>query len=555
MKIKKLISALALVALMTGGLNASANNINFTEARATASHYLKQHAAATPGSMRAPAVADLKLAYTETSSVNPEVNAYYAFNINGGGFIIIAGEDRASQILGYSDRGHLDFNHLPSNLKALLRCYKEEIEYLQAHPELNITPPVRSTGGNYVNPLTKSTWGQGMPYYLQCPVYNGEYCVVGCVATAMAQLMYYWRYPTSCSGVSAYFCSDIGQTLSALPETTFDYSKMLPSYSHWDWDLGELIQDTYTDEQVEAVAKLSRYCGQAVHMGYSPEGSGAYVFNQLTAMINFGYNADARDVERDGWWGTQYYTTAEWEAMIKEELDKRYPILYSASDPEAGGHAFICDGYNTEGLFHFNFGWYGTCDGWYVSTALNMVHRDGDELKFNSNHEMLLDVVPPIYCVISTDGLMVPGELLVLGESMNIQATNVNILTTNTNLNLMFTINSAAGRRMAMSSSVSVVTDDFEQGSNVTSSVVLPTSLETGSYTLQFHYYGTSPRMSTQIPCESGTLNVVGHLAKYDAPFTIDDVTSTIDNMLSGTYPILTIDDVTELIDVLLSSK
>ena len=397
MKISKLICAGVMIPIMAVSLNVNAGNINANAARAAASSFLKQHTSTSPGSLRAPAVADLKLAYTENSSVSTDANAYYAFNIDGGGFIIISGEDRASQVLGYSDRGHLDFMNLPDNFKALLRGYKEEIEYLQAHPELDVTPIIRSTGGNSVMPMIKTNWGQGMPYYLQCPVYNGEYCVVGCVATAMAQLMYYWRYPTSCSGLNSYYCYDIDQTVPTLSETTFNYNLMLPSYSHWDWDLGELIQDTYTEQQAQEVAKLSRYCGQAVHMGYSPEGSGAYVFNQLSAMIDFGYNEDARDIERESWWGTPNYTTAEWEAMLKEELDKRYPILYSANDPTAGGHAFICDGYNTDGLFHFNFGWYGTCDGWYVSTALNMIHRDGEELRFNSSHEILLDVVPPSY--------------------------------------------------------------------------------------------------------------------------------------------------------------
>lgn len=555
MKIKNLISAFALATLLVSGMNANADNINFTQARSTASNYLKQHAAATPGSLRAPAVSDLKLAYTEASTVDPDANAYYAFNIDGGGFIIIAGENRANQVLGYSDRGHLDFNNLPDNFKALMRGFKEEIEYLQAHPELDVTPALRATGGNTVEPLIKTYWGQEMPYYLQCPVYNGEYCVVGCVATAMAQVMYYWKYPTSSRELNAYYCDDIGQTIPSLPETSFNYSKMLSSYCHWDWNLGALIQDTYTDEQAQEVAKLGRYCGQAVHMGYSPEGSGAYVSSQLSAMKTFGYSSSARDEERDSWWGSEYYTTAEWEAMLKEELDKRYPILYSATDPAAGGHAFICDGYNAEGLFHFNFGWYGTCDGWYATTALNMTHRDGDYLRFNTNHEVLLGVVPPTYCLISTDGLVVPGKLLVLGENMEIQATNVSIMTTNENLNLMFTINNDTGRRMAMSPGVNVATDSFEQGSTVSSSIALPESLATGIYSVHFHYYGTSPRMSTEIPCESNYLNVVGHLAKYGAPFTIDDVTSTIDNMLSGSYPALTINDVTELIDALLTAQ
>ena len=554
MNSKNLVSVFALAMLTLLGMQINATNVNFNTARSVANNYLKLHAAATPGSFKAPAVTDLKLAHAEASSVISGANAYYAFNIDGGGFIIVAGEDRANQILGYSDQGRLDYNNLPDNFKALMRGYKEEIDYLQAHPELNVTPAVRANRGTGVAPLTRTTWGQGMPYYLQCPIYNGEYCVVGCVATAMAQLMYYWGYPTSCEGVNAYYCYDIGQTVSALPSTTFDYSKMLLSYSHWDWDLGELIQDTYTDAQAQEVAKLSRYCGQAVDMGYSPEGSGAYVFSQLSAMQDFGYSENAQDVTRDSWFW-ENYTTEEWEAMIRNELDKLQPILYSANDPEAGGHAFICDGYNNEGLFHFNFGWYGTCDGWYVSTALNMIHRDGDELHFNSNHEMLLGVVPPTYCVINTDGFDVTNELLVLGEEPTINATNVNIFTTNNNINLLFSLNDESGKRKATSSAVNVVYADFEQGSAITNTITLPASLNNGNYTLQFHYYVTYPRTSTRIYCESKTLKVVGHLAKYGAPFTIDDVTTTIDYLLQGTYSQLTIEDVTDLIDVLLTGN
>ena len=500
-------------------------------------------------------MSDLKLAYSEPSQADQTAKAYYAFNITGGGFIIMAGEDRASQVLGYSDQGHLDFNNLPDNFKALMRGYKEEIEYLQAHPDLNATPALRATSGGGIAPLIKTYWGQEDPYDWQCPVYNGEYCVVGCVATAMAQVMNYWRYPTVLPEINSYYCYDIGQTIPALPETSIDYNKLLPSYCHWDWNRSELIQDTYTDAQAQEVAKLGRYCGQVVHMGYSPEGSGAYTSSQLSGMITFGYSSDARDVERSGWWGSEYYSTEEWEAMIKEELDKRQPILYSASDPAAGGHAFICDGYNAEGLFHFNFGWYGTCDGWYVSTALNMTHRDGDALHFNSGHEMLLGVVPPTYCVISADELNVQDGLLILGESASIEASNVNIHSTYDNANLMFSINSATGRRMATSTVVKVAVADFEQGSTVSSTITLPATLEAGSYSMQFHYYqGSMQRITSQVNCDSGSLNVVGHMAKYNSAFTIDDVATVIDYLLEGSHPALTIDDVALLIDVLLGN-
>lgn len=553
MNAKNLVSVFALAVLTVMGLRVNASTVDLNSARNVASSYLNYHAATTPGTFKAPAAADLKLAYTMPSKVDRNANAYYAFNIDGGGFIIVAGEDRASQVLGYSDRGRLDFNNLPENFKALLGSYQEEIEYLQSHPELNVTPAVRTARSAGIEPFIKTNWGQEMPYYLQCPVYNGEYCVVGCVATAMAQVMYYWQYPTSCSALSSYYCYDIGQTIPSLPATTFDYSKMLLSYCHWDWDLRQLIQDTYTDEQAQEVAKLSRYCGQSVDMGYSPEGSGAYTFSQLAAMKQFGYSSDARDVSRSSWWSDSY-TTEEWEAMIKEELDLRRPILYAANDPAAGGHAFICDGYNSEGLLHFNFGWYGTCDGWYVSTALNMTHRDGEDLHFNSSHEMLLGVVPPTYCLISADELKATDDLLVLGDQMPVLANNVEMFTSYANINLVFSLSNTNDRIVASSQAYNVDTESFEQGSTVSSTITLPTTLASGSYLLQLRYYqGASARVSSAIDCENGQLNVVGHLARYNTPFTIDDVTTAIDWLLSGAKPGVTIDDITSLIDNLLS--
>ncbi len=391
-KINQILSSLALAAFALTALNANAGNVNAQAARTLATQFIHQQNA--KGSFKASA-ADLKLAHVEVSKVLSGANDYYAFNIKGGGFIIIAGEDRAPQVLGYSDKGHLDFNNLPYSLQGLLNSYKQEIEFLQSYKENDLVPARQTfNAGSGVEPLIKTTWGQEMPYYLQCPKKNGEYCVVGCVATAMAQVMYYWKYPEGSSAINGYSSWWSSFSVPSLPATTFDYTKMLLSYCHWDYDASALVQDTYTDEQAQEVAKLSRYCGQAVEMDYDPEGSGAYTSDQLAAMKFFGYRSSGQHVQKNGWWSS--YTTAQWEDMIKTELDASRPILYSASDTNgAGGHAFICDGYNTDGKFHFNFGWYGTCDGWYVSTALNMTHRDGDYLKFNSGHEMLIGIEPP----------------------------------------------------------------------------------------------------------------------------------------------------------------
>ena len=160
---KNYLCASVLAAVATFGFNVSAGNVDANAARQAANSFLKQHAS---GRMMAPAMSDLHLTHAEASVVGHGANAYYAFNIQGGGFIIIAGDDRASQVLGYSDKGRLDYNRLPDNFKALMRGYKEEVEYLQKHPELNVTPALRATSGSGVEPLIKSTWGQEMPYYL-----------------------------------------------------------------------------------------------------------------------------------------------------------------------------------------------------------------------------------------------------------------------------------------------------------------------------------------------------------------------------------------------------
>lgn len=383
-------------ATVTIASQAWAGNVTLADARLAATNAIRQNATGMFKTTRNITADKLTLAHAEASKAVADANDYYAFNVAGGGWIIIAGEDRATTVLGYSDRGSLNFNNLPCTFKALLDGYKSEIEFLQTYEgdDLVSAPSVTATAG--VEPLITSTWGQEEPYYLQCPVYQGEYCVVGCIATAMAQVMKYWQYPQSSNAISSFYCYSIRQTVSALPATTFDYSLMLNSYCHWNWNTSTLVQDTYTNAQAQEAAKISRYCGQAVQMSYSPDGSGAYTNDQLKAMKSFGYRQSAEMVERSGgYWGGGY-TTAQWEAMIKTELDAGRPILYSASDTNgAGGHAFICDGYNSEGKFHFNMGWYGTCDGWYASTALNMTHREGDVLKFNSDHQMLIGVQPP----------------------------------------------------------------------------------------------------------------------------------------------------------------
>ena len=405
MKIKNLMITMAVAVFAMTALNANAGNVDAARARTIANQFIHQQNA--KGLFNAH-TADLVLVHAEASRASSDANAYYAFNVKGGGFVIIAGEDRAPQVLGYSDKGYLDFNKLPYGLQGLLNGYKQEIEFLQKY-EGNDLVPVHQTlnASSGVDPLIKTTWGQEDPYDWQCPKKNGEYCVVGCIATAMAQVMYYWKFPEGSAAMSRFYSSGYGY-VDALPATTFNYRLMLNSYCHWDWDNSQLIQDTYTDEQAQEVAKLGRYCGQAAKMQYSPDGSGARTADQLSAMKSFGFRSSAQHIQKSGWLSDNY-TTAQWEAKMRTELDAGRPILYSADDPSEGGHAFICDGYNADGMFHFNLGWYGTCDGWYVSTALNMIHRSGDELHFSTGHEMLIGIQPP-------EGWVPPTYYTIMGD-------------------------------------------------------------------------------------------------------------------------------------------
>lgn len=442
MRLKQIYYTVILAAMSVAASNAMAGNVTVHAARNIANQYMKQHG--TLG-LRSPAMADLQLVHAEASHSITDAYDYYAFNVKGGGFIIIAGEDRATQVLGYSDNGYLDFDHLPCNLQGLLNCYKQEIEFLQTYQGNDLVPVVHainSRGG--VEPLIQTTWGQGAPYDWQCPMYDGEYCVVGCVATAMAQVMKYWQYPEGCAGLASYRTGTLNLTVPALPATTFDYSLMLDSYCHRDPITQQLVQDAYTDAQAQEVAKLSRYCGQAVYMDYTPSASGASVSHMEDAMTAFGFDSVQYKYRYQGWW--VFYDSLvyikQWEDLLRTELDAGRPILYSARDNSAGiGHAFVCDGYNMEGKFHFNFGWYARSNGWYVSTALEVSPREGVERHYNNNHEIVYGLRPPegwlpptaiLKGDVNSDGKVNITDVTVLidyllgGGTINLAAADVN---------------------------------------------------------------------------------------------------------------------------------
>lgn len=271
-----------------------------------------------------------------------------------GGFVIVSADDRTESILGYSDEGSIDLDNMPENLLYWLEGYKAQMRMLDKNA-ISVEIADTRAVGSAIKPMIKSTWGQDMPYKKRCPPYNDRYSVTGCVATAMAQLMYYYQYPAGSPALPAYNTKLLNLTLEELPAISFNWNKIRSSYS----------QDA-TGETADAVAELMRYCGQAVGMDYQPGGSGASDENLVYGMVNyFGYNKNAQIISRVN------YSQDQWHEILYRELKEGRPVIYSGSDPYAKGHEFICDGYDGNGLFHFNWGWDGKSNGYFVASLAN----------------------------------------------------------------------------------------------------------------------------------------------------------------------------------------
>lgn len=400
--IKKLLKCSLLAAFALVSFNAAAGNVDANTAKATASSFMKQKFA-QQGKMMAPASTNIKLSYTEKSSV--EGNAFYVFNIDGGGWVIIAGDDRAKQVLAYGDKGNIDMKDLPGSMKDYLNLYKNQIEEMQNYKG-ELVPIKAAKRSTVVEPLIKSTWGQHEPFNFRIPIVNGEHAAVGCGPLAMAQIMYYWKYPVECSGVSDYYIynSSVG-SMPALPATTFDWANMLDTYTVYNPATNTYSPGTYTDVQVNAVANLCLYCGQACKTRYgSSSGSGSYTYDQRDAFGKLGFQSDYQLVGIDPSWycsNSNKYTQDEWCALICSELEAGRPIPYHNSD-FIDGHAWVLDGVDAEGKFHMNWGWNEVYNGWFEFGAFT-VYPNGETWNFNgSGNEMVINLYP-------YDGYVIPG--------------------------------------------------------------------------------------------------------------------------------------------------
>lgn len=297
---------------------------------------------------------------------------FYIFAAENGGFVLVSADDCVVPILGYSTSSRFETKDIPAHVHEWLDDYEDGIKFCRENTDDNIEP----AWGLYldgvtphleletaVSPLLTTSWNQSPYYNNLCPYDNtyGRRAVTGCVATATAQIMKYWNHPVSGTGSHSYNSLNYG-TLSANFNTTYSWSSMPNS-----------LNSSSSSSQVEAVAKLMYHVGVAVEMDYSASSSAAFTFNgcanlrpstETALMQYFKYRPDMAYIFKSD------YTDAQWSSLLRAELDQSRPILYTGRDSESG-HAFVCDGYNNNGMFHFNWGWGGYCDGYYTLGALN----------------------------------------------------------------------------------------------------------------------------------------------------------------------------------------
>jgi hypothetical protein len=357
-------------------------------------------------------------------STSQERVFYYIFNIDSLGFIIVSGDDNVTPILGYSNEGTFNPSNIAQNTKKWLEEYKNQIRFVIEN-KIEATNEIKSNWEklqsdkldnfiekSFVQPLIQTQWDQSPYYNSLCPANS----VTGCVATAMAQIMKYWNYPATGSGFHSYNHQTYGTLSANFGSTNYQWNSM----------------PNNVNSTNPAVATLMYHCGVSVDMNYSPQSSGAYVIensptpqacSEYALKTYFGYKNTLIGVKRVN------YNQTQWINLLKNELDASRPILY-AGFGSGSGHAFVCDGYDNNDWFHFNWGWGGMHDAYFQINALNPlgVGTGGGSGGYNTGHQAVIGIEPPAvnqtYNMVLNNYVTPSTNTIYYGEAFNI-STNI----------------------------------------------------------------------------------------------------------------------------------
>ena len=289
--------------------------------------------------------------------------AFYVFNLSDHNFVIIAGDDAHRPVIGYSDESSFDASNIPPALAYYLDGVAEcvlQLRHAVATPDVALEWAsvlehgrlMSRHGGRGTGYFCQTKWNQDYPYNCCCPddpAGSGGHAIVGCLATAMSQLMRFWAYPAQGIGSHCYVHETYGEICADFGNTTYD----------WD-NMPNVLNSNSTDAEKLATGTLCFHCGVTIDMGYGPDGSGGAsgpipgvmhtYFNYCDAIVQLSRND---------------FETETWKTMVREQFDMGWPMYYGGCQ-DGGCHAFVCDGYDDNDMFHFNLGWGGGSDGWYL---------------------------------------------------------------------------------------------------------------------------------------------------------------------------------------------
>lgn len=369
---KTIIFIISTVVLIIACQAVKAETVSFSDAEKVAQTFFANRASTKASS---PSVS---LAW-DGSNTKALAAPFYVFNYSDS-FVIVAGDDGMSPVLGYSTANSFDSSNIPDGLNSLFECYRRNVEALRQGKATPIPSAAAEWAGMLSvaqaasNPVTvvdlkTALWNQGSPYNGACPVLGDDQCLTGCGATALAILMKYYEFPNQAYGtLSGYITTS--QHID-IPPKTIDYPYL--------WDkMTDQYTSSSTPEQKAAVATLMADIGQAIFADYGVDVTWAYTSSILPAMLeHMKYSNKAAIRERIN------YSVGEWTDLLKGEIDARHPVFYRGSGYE-GGHFYIVDGYDSEGRFHYNWGWGGYDNGFFY-------FADTD---YSSGEDAIIGLVP-----------------------------------------------------------------------------------------------------------------------------------------------------------------
>lgn len=437
---------------------------------------------------------DLKLSLTSSlissnESLCSEKEAYYVFSsvTNREGFIIVSGDKRMPAILAYSEENSFDVDNVPPNVRYWLDCYAESFLEL-SNDNVNSHVSLTSVNEAGVSPLlSNNSWSQDDPYNRLCPSIRNDKCVTGCVATAMAQVMNFHKHPVAGKGHVSYRTETNGILLqNDLSTIYFKWKDILDNYSK-----------EYSSTQADAVAELMYACGTSVHMDYctsSQGGSGAYQTDLIPAYINnFDYDYDAAFMARS------YCSLEDWHRILINELNEGRPVNYAGQSIRDGGHSFVFDGYkiskdNKYPDYHVNWGWNGSCNGYYQITDLhpNVGGQNATIAGFNSSQQIAIGIKPNdgvdngIFYLCTSD-LHISSASCKPGNTIKVSSSsldNFSYKDFNGTLHVAL-VSQEDDSEIILGESRALTLGYLKEQSNISIEITLPFNLSEGKYTIQ----------------------------------------------------------------------